>query len=338
MENYAARVAAARAQLSERPDLLDLVRYATLAANGHNTQPWRFRPAEGRIAIIPDFARRTSVVDPDDHHLFASLGCAAENLAIAVAARGRRGDLRFDLSGNGTVVFEFGAGPREHSVLFEAIPERQSTRAEYDGRAVATADLEALAAAGRIPGVDLILVSDRRQVERVLDLVVAGNTAQMADPAFVHELKRWLRFNPRQALETGDGLFSAASGNPTAPAWLGGLLFDLLFRATTENDKYARQLRSSAGVAIFVSERDDKDHWVRAGRACQRFALQATALGLRHAFVNQPVEVAALRPQLASLVGMSDRRPDMVMRFGHGPRLPFSPRRPVEAVLAPADA
>jgi nitroreductase len=334
MADYAAAVAAMRAMLSERPELVDLIRYATLAASGHNTQPWRFRLADGRIAILPDFARRTPVVDPDDHHLFVSLGCAAENLALAAAARGRGGELRFDPAGNGSVAFELGAGPAERSTLFEAIPKRQSTRADYDGRPVAVADLEVLAAAARIPGVDLILATDRQQIERVLDLVVTGNSAQMGDPAFVRELKDWLRFNPRQALETGDGLFSAASGNPIVPTWLGGPMFDLVFRAAAENDKYARQLRSSAGVAIFVSERSDKDHWTRAGRACQRFALQATALGLKHAFINQPVEVAALRPQLADLVGLPGRRPDIVMRFGYGPTLPVSSRRPVEAVLS----
>ena len=71
-----------------------------------------------------------------------------------------------------------------------------------------------------------------------------------------------------------------------------------------------------------------------AGRACQRFALQATALGLKHAFINQPVEVASLRPEMATLVGLPARRPDIVMRFGYGPALPFSARRPVEAVFA----
>jgi hypothetical protein len=62
--------------------------------------------------------------------------------------------------------------------------------------------------------------------------------------------------------------------------------------------------------------------------------LQATALGLKHAFVNQPVEVASLRPELASFAGLPGRRPDLVMRFGYGPTLPFSARRPVEATLA----
>jgi len=111
-------------------------------------------------------------------------------------------------------------------------------------------------------------------------------------------------------------------------------MFDMVFGAKTENDKYARQLRSSAGVAVFVSEREDKEHWVRAGRACQRFALQATALDLKVAFMNQPVEVASMRPELAALIGMTGRRPDIVMRFGYGPALPFSARRTVEAVLA----
>lgn len=38
--------------------------------------------------------------------------------------------------------------------------------------------------------------------------------------------------------------------------------------------------------------------------------------------------------ELAALVDMSGRCPDIVMRFGHGPTLPFSARRPEEAAMA----
>ncbi|WP_271594731.1 nitroreductase family protein [Bradyrhizobium sp. CCBAU 65884] len=61
----------------------ELVRAATLAANSHNTQPWRFILSDNIITIRPDLVRRCPVVDPDDHHLFASLGCAAENIVQA---------------------------------------------------------------------------------------------------------------------------------------------------------------------------------------------------------------------------------------------------------------
>ncbi|MCY7280552.1 MAG: Tat pathway signal protein [Sphingomonas bacterium] len=328
-DDYDAAVASTRAELSRNPSIPDLLRFATLAANGHNTQPWKFRVTDRAIDILADIARRTPVVDPDDHHLFASLGCAAENLAIAGAARGWAGEISYDAGNSDAVRFTFDRSRVvTSSAMFDAIPRRQSTRAMFDGRSASAADLSSLAAAAAIPGVDLVLVTDRKQIGRVSDLVATGNSEQMNDPAFMHELKQWLRFNPRQALGAGDGLYSVASGKPKLPAWFGSIMVDRFMSAKSENAKYVAQLQSSAGVAIFVSQRADKDHWVRAGRACQRFALQATALGLKHAFVNQPVEVAHLRPELAALVGMKGRRPDLVMRFGFGPTLPFSARRP----------
>ena len=88
MDAYGASVATTRARLAEAPDKRDLIHYATLGANSHNTQPWRFKVTGGSIEILPHFTRRIPVVDPDNHHIFASLGCAAENLAIAAGARG----------------------------------------------------------------------------------------------------------------------------------------------------------------------------------------------------------------------------------------------------------
>ena len=333
MEEYNASVAATRSALKQAPGTTDLIRYATLAANSHNTQPWQFKISGVGIEILPDMARQIEIVDPDNHHLFASLGCAAENLAIAGGACGKPGELSFSLADDGAVSFMFGSGPPVEPALFDAIPKRQSTRGDYDGKAVSSRDLQTLSAAAAVPGVDLILITDRPQIDRVRDLVVAGNNAQIADVAFVRELKTWLRFSPRQAIVTGDGLFSASSGNPALPEWLGRLMFDLVFKAKAEKEKYARQLASSAGVAVFVAQKEDREHWVLAGRACQRFALQATALGLKHAFINQPVEVAGLRPELATLVGLAGRRPDLVMRFGYGAALPFSARRPAESVI-----
>ena len=42
----------------------------------------------------------------------------------------------------------------------------------------------------------------------------------------------------------------------------------------------------------------------------------------------------ALRPELVALGGMTGKRRDLVMRFGGGPLLPYSPRRPVAAVIS----
>lgn len=333
MEDYDGYTTRLRMPISGDPAIADIIRYATLAANSHNTQPWRFRVEESAIDILPDLSRTTPAVDPDNHHLFVSLGCAAENLLIAATATGRPGELETD-AGDGHIRYSFSSAAARSDPLLAAIPRRQSTRAVYDGRSVSAADIETLRRSAETPGVRLILLTDRAQIARVRDLVIAGNDTQMADAAFMTELKQWLRFNPKSAMASGDGLFSAASGTPALPDLLGGLAFDLFFRAASENDKYVRQIDSSAGIAIFLAESEDKAHWIAVGRSCQRFALAATALGLKHAFVNQPVEVTHLRSELATLIGQRGSRPDIVMRFGYGPALPFSPRRPVSSVLA----
>lgn len=309
-----------------------LVHYATLAANSHNAQAWRFRRMPDGVAILPDLSRALPVADADHHHLYASLGCAAENLMLAAGAAGRSSALSFAAEGDGRVDIALGSGGAPDP-LFDAVLARQCTRSDYGGRPVPPSDLAALEAAARVEGAEILFVIDAATVERVLELILAANTAQVSDPAFAAELRSWLRFNARAAVETGDGLFSASSGNPKLPDFLGRFMFDRFFTVKAENDRYARQVRSSAGLAVIHSERDAPAHWVQAGRCCQRFALAATALGIRHAHLNQPVEVADIRPRLQALLGLGNRRPDLVLRFGYGPLMPRSLRRPVAAVI-----
>ncbi|MEO8484315.1 MAG: Tat pathway signal protein [Acidobacteriota bacterium] len=312
----------------------DLVRQATLAPSSHNTQCWRFRITEKAITIAPDLSRRCPAVDPDDHHLFVSLGCAAENMVHAALASGLHADPRYEPGGDGAIAVNLEATQKRISPLFHAIFERQCARGDYDGQAIAPGELRQLEQAGTGDGVNVRLLTARPAIERVLEYVVAGNTAQMNDAAFVKELKAWIRFGADEALRTGDGLFAGASGNPALPRWLGSRVMGLFFTAKSENERYSRQIRNSAGIAVFVSDRSDKAHWVEAGRCYERFALQATALGIRNAFVNQPVEVGAIRPQFAAWLGIaSHQRPDLVVRFGRGPAMPLSMRRPVEEVL-----
>lgn len=333
LDAYTEEVARQREALASEPELAEFVRYACLAANGHNTQPWKFRLANDQIDILPDLARGTDVVDPDHHHIFVSLGCAAENLAIAAAAHGRRTDIEIAPGAETEIHVRLARGRAESTPLYDAIPFRQSTRSVYDGRAVSSGDLLALEAAAQEEGVEILFFTETDQREAILEFVVAGNSAQMGDPAFVAELRDWLRFSPSQAMATRDGLFAACSGNPVLPSPLGSFMFDRFFTEEAENGKYRDQIRSSAGIAVFIGNRADPEHWIRVGRSFERFALQATALGIRTAHVNQPVEVEAIRPEFASWLGQQGARPDLVIRFGYAPAMPMSIRRPVEDVM-----
>ena len=99
-------------------------------------------------------------------------------------------------------------------------------------------------------------------------------------------------------------------------------MLPFVFREKSENAKYVTNIRSCSGIAVFCSAKNEKAHWIAAGRDYQRFALEATVLGLKNAFINQPVEVPAVRSHLATFLGLDDRRPDLVGRFGHEPLCP----------------
>ncbi|MEO0911853.1 MAG: Tat pathway signal protein, partial [Pseudomonadota bacterium] len=311
-----------------------LVRMATLAANGHNAQPWRFRLAGESITILPDFSRRTGIVDPDDHHLYTSLGCAAENLVIAARAHGKAADLSIAGGSGAEIGIALSKGPIRDDALYRAIPLRQSTRSVYDGQPISEAEHALLKAAAEQPGVSVLFFTEPAAREAILEFVIEGNSAQMSDPAFVAELRDWLRFSPERAIASGDGLFGPCSGNPVLPEWLGARLFGAFFTKEAENDKYRDHIRSSAGIAVFIGDQAAPESWIRVGRSFERFALEATALGIRTAHINQPIEVPTLRSEFARWLGMPGARPDLVVRFGRAPALPMSLRRPVEAVLA----
>lgn len=292
----AARIA--RLPLQTTPRNRELVRFATLAANSHTTQPWTFASRASGIMISPDFGHRCPAVDPDDHHLFVSLGCAAENLVLAASALGLRAHSRID---GDRIMIELETAPPARSALTEAIPARQSTRANFDGRSVPPDTMRLLESACREPGVSAIMLTERIRLSKVADYVVEGNSAQMRDKAFIDELVGWLRFSETDAMATMDGLSARASGNPELPAWIARRLLKFVPTENGENRKYREQIESSAGVVVLAADANDKAGWIAVGRACQRFGLQATALGLKYAFINQPVEVAALRVQFASL-------------------------------------
>ncbi|WP_298584656.1 Acg family FMN-binding oxidoreductase [uncultured Kocuria sp.] len=310
----------------------ELIRLATLAASSHNTQPWTFTVAPDAITVRADRSRRCPVVDPHDAHLLRSLGCAAENLVHAAAAQGRAAEVA--LEEDGPVVVTLGApGTAAASPLSAAIETRQCTRGSYDGSSVGPGDLAALERAGSLGRVRCFLLTAPGDLAAVAEQVASGDLAQLNDAAFRRELVSWIRFNPAAALRSRDGLTGRTAGRPPVPGPVGTVLARLLVRAGAQARTDAEQLKSSAGVAVFVAPGDDPSAWVEAGRACQRFALQAEALDIRTAFVNQPIEVPELRARFESWLGLTSERAQLAVRFGHGPRLPYSLRRPVRDVL-----
>lgn len=324
------------------PVLASLIETATRAPSGHNTQPWSFSLAADTIRIFPDFSRRLPVVDPDDHAIYISLGCALENLVIATAHHGLAttvdafpGDeaepclrVRVTPSAGG------GADP----ALYQAIARRQTNRRRYRDRALAPGQVARLLDAGARDGVELRSFDPADPDSApLLDLVAEASRAQFGDRAFVDELVSWIRFSRREAQARGDGLGARALGFPTLPRWLGRLVMTRLAGPGSEARRQVRLLRSAPLAIVFIARRHDPAGWVALGRAFQRTALAATSMAIAHGHVNMPCEVPSVRRKLASWLGLDPAwQPLLLVRFGHADPMPASSRRRLEEVMRPA--
>lgn len=312
----------------------ELIRAGCLAANSHNAQAWHFHAAPGRISIRADEARRCPEVDPHDHHLWVSIGCAVENIVQAAPGLGRKADVAVSRTDRPEVFISLTeTAERTTTPLARFIASRQSTRNVYDGQRVPAPDLARLEAVAAGAGVEATVITDPTRRSRVEALILEANAAQVGSAAFRSELKHWLRFNETDARRHGDGLFSACSGNPTLPTWMGNLLFDWLYTVESANETLNEQLRSASALILLHSARNDVWQWINVGRSTQRLALQVTALGIKMAFVNQPLEVESFRPRLLSALDLNDRHPDILIRIGYAPAMPSSFRRPTDSVL-----
>lgn len=162
-----------------------------------------------------------------------------------------QGEAGFDATSESVPIRLESASARE-SLLFKAIPDRQCTRGEFDGHALSIAELRLLESAASSEQVGVLVLTERGVLEQVLEYVIAGNTAQIADPAFVAELKAWIRFSEAAAVRSGDGLYAASSDNPTMPTWLGRRMFDVFFLHRRIGERQVRegdaQFRGPSGV------------------------------------------------------------------------------------------
>ena len=311
-----------------------LVRYAILAPSAHNTQPWLFRVRDRHLDLIADRSRALPVVDPEDRALTISCGAALEHLAIAARYFGRELAIELpqsepDLLARVSFAADTAPGPAD-TAMFEAIPSRRTTRMKYEDRALPETLCDTCRHHAGDAGVELLLVRDDRERERIADLVAEGDRMQFADPRFRRELASWV--HSRRAAGR-DGLSGESFGMPDLLSPLGSLVirtFDMGDRvAAADRDKI---LAGSPLLAVFATPQDVQADWIATGRALSRVLLTLTAAGATAAFLNQPVEVEQLRPRLREALGISGI-PQLLMRFGYGPEVRASVRRPLESVL-----
>jgi len=315
-----------------KDQIRSLLRYAILAPSSHNTQPWRFEITEGAVSLFADRTRALPANDPNDRELTISCGCALMNLRVAAAREGF--DVSVDLSpaqddGDRLAVVSF--RPGETSVpggeewlsktgLFLSMETRRTYRKRFEPREVPTVTLDALLAAASESGCELKLLESETQRHQVAELVAEGDAIQWADPNWRRELANWMHSRSQ-----GDGLTVPGLLAPVVRAVV--RMFNMGKSVGAKDHQLADE---SPVLAVVGTEGDSRSDWLAAGQALQKVLLVAHTHGLQASYLNQPIQVASLRPKLQKLLDQ-ETFPQIPLRLGFpeddshaAPRRPLS--------------
>jgi hypothetical protein len=217
----------------------------------------------------------------------------------------------------------------EDEELFHAIPARRTNRQRFADRDVPADILERLRLDAASEGAWLEIVTADRLRHLLADLIARGDEIQAADKRFRRELAAWIHPNRSRSR---DGMPGYAFGFGDLLSHAGPALirtFDWGSRQAARD----RQIALGSPVLAVLGTADDRPSaWVVAGQTLARVSLRAAAASVSVSFLNQPIEVRELRPQVVDILGRKGY-PQLVLRMGYGPVVNPTPRRPVREVL-----
>jgi nitroreductase len=311
---------------SRNEKLRFLVRYAILAPSNRNSQPWRFKVGRGRISLHADISRWQRIADPHCRELRISLGCALENLLIALEHFGFGYHVTYcpvtadsSIAAQIAIVDECVTSPLHPASMFKAIVRRRTNHGRYQDRAVTATVLRKLMDCNADDDLALLLTHDAETKQLVDKLMLWSDALTLSNPEYREEL----------AASIGGGNF----GGP----WLLSVAQEFAVAHLGVRGTVARgtpkALKSSPVFGLISGVSAGEEVQIRAGQLLERVYLAATSRGLCLQPVSQLLEVTKVKTQFAKL-----------FRAGGVPLLPFrlgyadspgrpTPRRPLEDVL-----
>lgn len=280
----------------EGSGILRAARSAILAANPHNTQPWRFKVGEDQLDLYGDLKRRIGAIDPILREQHIGAGCALENLVVAAAGIGLGvRNLSYDQDPAKDLIasVKFESSPAARSPLYEAIPHRHTNRGPYRVNCPISGSLfrefEKLNTGS--DWVRLQIWTNQRSHARIKELIVAAAEAVVADEQQSIDSASWYR-GTRAAIERRrDGITLDAQGMSLVMTALAKIIpepsrsmADHVFLNNTKN------VYCGPGAiygTIAAKAPACKESMARVGRLWQRMHLRATANGIAMQPINQ---------------------------------------------------
>jgi len=325
-------------------DVATVLRDATLAPSGHNTQPWRVRlegPTTLRVEVAPERVPRA--VDPTRREVVLSLGAFVENAVVSARAKGMGLEieplltsLQDDVVARLRLVGQARTPERRDARL----AARRTLRSPFSTRSIPQSTLDAFLR-GADPGAEavLFLPSDSSGARTVTEMTIEANRAQAAQNAVQEELADWLRWSDGDVKRHRDGLTTEAIGLDGLAGWYVRNFFQRSSSLSAGNRRRAaetaRDQATACGGWLVLCADDHARAILSLGRTFERLALDARPRSLGLHPMSQALEESPWQDQISAALGLS-KPARMLVRVGIVENYPaaVSVRRSVLDVMA----
>lgn len=333
-----------------------ILSYAILAPNPHNLQSWLVdlrQPDE--MTLYCDLSRLLPATDPYSRQITLGHGTFLELMDIAARQRGLRADIalfpegefdatrvdqrpvaRIRLSADSNV---------KRDPLFAQIRKRHTNREAYEARDIPPESVAGITNAIASYPVRVGFVGRDKPdlLSRHRAIAAEAWRIEMVTPRTILESYKVLRVGPAEIAKHRDGL----TLNEPLPRLLVTLgLFDRSkapapddYAVTSQIEGFNSKLQSTPAFFWMITEGNDRETQVNAGRAYVRAQLAATKHGLSMQPISQALqeypEMAKPFAAVHQLLGAPRPRDTVQMwvRLGYAPAIRPSPRRALEELI-----
>ena len=273
-----------------------IIYYASLAGNSHNTQPWCVEIVNDSLLYLKaDFSRKLHIVDPDTRGLFISLGAFIENLELVVGSLGYKADIEITAqhkNDSNVAAIHLSKSPKNGYDLNQ-IKNRRTLRTPFHNTEISKEHLNKLI--GNNNSEVIYFSSSSEEGKYIAEQTLAAYTEQSKDDQAKQELANWMRFSNSEVEKHRDGLTTSGMGI----TGFGGFFVRNFYKPEdsmkdsfikTGIDKTKEQTENCGGWILIIQNEDSPERWIKTGRLYEKLNLACRDIMIGFHPMNQMIE------------------------------------------------
>lgn len=336
---------------------LHLLRYAMLAPNPHNIQPWLIKLiGQDKIELYVDKERLLPETDPIYRQIHIGQGTFLEGLSIAASQFGYKANIAYFPRGEYSNVelmnlpvasVQLIADTKiQPDPLFAAMLKRQSNKRNYDNSLLSQDEIKLLEQEVTDENIKLDVFQSKQDKKSFSELLTRAMEIEVKDIQREMETINLFRFNQKEMDKYRDGFGIGQNGSAGIKKWAIEQFIisrqDAISNPASFSDAAVKLtsdgVKSSHGFAVLSSKENSRVEQLRVGRAYIRLNLKTQALGIAQHPMSQILQeypdMHSLQQQFKRQYKYSeDETVQMIFRLGRAAAVEFSPRRKIKDIV-----